>query len=143
VQRHLERTLVLDNVSDFKNLYSWSVSEVGETSARTATNQIPWAWSLYFTLFEVQLISSISRDRYSAPGDEAPNVVEKTHVLAKLRSGHPNDASRATEYSMFGTARKIEDLSLSIYPKSAAEIDDCRVFGGVSDVPLRISSMRS
>ena len=33
---------------------------------------------------------------------------------------------------MFGTARKIEELSLSIYPKSAAEIDDCRAFGGVS-----------
>lgn len=132
MQRHLERSLVLENGSDFKNLYSWSVSEVGEAPTRTAKNQIPWAWSLYFTLFDIQLISSISRDRYSGPENEDPAVVEKTHIRADLRAGHPRDASCATEYSMFGTARKIDDLSLSIYPKSSADIDDCRVWGGVS-----------
>jgi hypothetical protein len=132
VQRHLERSLVLNTVSEFKNLYSWSVSEVGEASARALTNQIPWGWSLYFTLFDIQLISSISRDRYSAPEDEALAVVEKTHIRAKLRPGHPSDGSRTTDYSMFGTARKIEEISLSIYPKLGVGHDDCHVFGGVS-----------
>ncbi|QTN18696.1 hypothetical protein HZ989_10600 [Brevundimonas sp. AJA228-03] len=132
MQRHLERSVVLDNVSDFRNLYSWSVSEIADASASTATKQIPWTWSLYFTLFDVQLVSSVSRDQYGTVGEEAPKLVEKTHILAKLRSGHPPDQSHPTEYSMFGTARKIEDLTLSIYRRSAADIDDCRVFGGVS-----------
>ncbi len=132
MKSHLERSVVLDSSSKFKNLYSWSVSEIGDASARAATKQIPWGCSVYFTLFDVQLVSSVTRDRFSIGGDEPPIVVEKTYIRAKLRSGHPTDISRTIEYSMFGTARKIEDLSLSIYPKSAADLHDCRVFGGVS-----------
>lgn len=132
MQRHLERSLVLNNVSEFKNLYAWSVSEVADASARAATNQIPWAWSQYFTLFDIQLVSSVSQDRYSSLEDKAPTVVEKTHIIAKLRAGHPSDSGGSTDYSMFGTARKIEEITLSIYPKSAAEIDVCSAFGGIS-----------
>jgi hypothetical protein len=125
VQRHLERGLVLNNESNLKNLYAWSVSEVAEPPARVATNQIPWAWSLYFTLFDIQLVLSVSQDRYSSLEGKASAVVEKTHVLAKLRAGHPSDAGRSTIYSMFGTDRKIEEITLSIYPNSADEIDVC------------------
>jgi len=132
MKHHLEQSLVLNTVSEFKNLYSWSVSEVGESSARPLENQIPWGWSLYFTLFDIQLVSSISRDQYSTPAGEALAVTETTFIRAKLRPGHPSDGSRPTDYSMFGTARKIEEISLSIYPKITAEHDDLHAFGIVS-----------
>jgi hypothetical protein len=140
VQRHLERSLVLNDVSEFKNLYAWSVSEVAEASERAATKQIPFAWTLYFTLFDIKLVSSVSQDRYSSLEDKAPTVVQKSHVLAKLRAVHSSDAGRSIRYSMFGTDRTIEEITLSIYPNSAAEFEGCSAFGGISythDVDFR------
>ena len=52
---HLERKLRFKTNSEHNSLYSWSVVELDELREQVGEDQIPWAWTLYFTATEIVL----------------------------------------------------------------------------------------
>lgn len=105
---HLENKIVLSEESEYKSLYSWSLQELDKSGQKIGLDQIPWAWSLYFTASE--FLSS-----YSLVVKDEPTK-EKEHISAKLHPGICRDGKwkRDVSYSMFGTARRIKSFELCI-----------------------------
>lgn len=139
---HLDRSVRLSDDSKQKGLYDWSIQEF-EGDQQEGPDYIPWGWTLAFTATKItyrQHYALGERYWFQRPGEtqpESPNksgFVEKEHIRADLRPGHPVNPDRRTpSYSMFGTSRTIEDFALYIYPP---ENDDgqegCVVHGGLS-----------
>lgn len=137
MEYHLDRRIVLSQDSEFKNLYSWFLQESDEDGHKLHPDQIPWAWSLYFTATELTLQDSLSvRDEYRRQDSETTFVTKTAQaILAKLQPGHARDRAMYTRpsYSMFGTDRYVTDFQLAIYPTDEADGQAmCRAWGNVS-----------
>jgi hypothetical protein len=132
MEHHLDKKVVLDNEPELKGLYSWSLNEVGESGPQGRQNQILWHWSLAFTLSDLQLLSTVSNDRHLGPGNGTSVVFEKEFIKAKLRSGYPEEDRLPPRFSMLGTDRFIEDISVAIYPTTEGEGEVCRAAGSVA-----------
>lgn len=128
---HLESKVVLNDQPQHPNLYKWSLSEVGEPPCRLRSDQIPWDWSLYFMLSDIELHAEVDLDPYSVPDSEKARVVSRDSIRANLRPGRRGTDDRIT-YSMFGTERRIEDFTLTVRPTPEDVEEHCRAWGLVS-----------
>lgn len=135
---HLEREIRLSEESKYKNLYSWSLQEFNEEGEKIGSDQVPWAWSLYFTASELRHHHSIEIDRSNESDDEKNNapVEESETIYAILHPGICRDGKWLeddTSYSMFGTNRRVKEFGLRIHK---LEDDDgkerCSLWGCVS-----------
>ena len=132
---HLVRGLRLKTEPEHKNLYSWAINEVDQQGRQIGADQIPWAWSLYFTATSCELRDSI--DIKSKSQIEAAAPAQQSQILVvKLRPGRPGPEvlfSRQTTFSMFGTDRNINNISLEVYPHTdPADHERCSAWGTVS-----------
>jgi hypothetical protein len=131
MEYHLERRVVLDENPKHKNIYKWTVREVADAAGRPVADQIPWSWSVYFTLADTELQVGIRFDPYRFE-NRADAKVETTRIIrAKLRSGD-RDGDDRVRFSMFGTSREIDDFTLRIQETPAGEQEHCRAGGVVS-----------
>ncbi|RVA56331.1 hypothetical protein EN933_06415 [Mesorhizobium sp. M7A.F.Ca.US.001.01.1.1] len=132
MENHIDRRVILCPESEHKNLYEWSVQEVGADGNKIDRDQIPWEWTLYFKATELTLHDTLTVGSLlpGAPQDEINTVTAKQSISAKL---HPFGAAWPPSYSMFGTDRTITDISLSIIPSAVDdEQEQCVAWGVVS-----------
>ncbi|WP_162917322.1 hypothetical protein [Dongia deserti] len=134
MEYHLDRRVVLSPVSKLSNLYTWSLQEFDAAGKQIGSDQMPWGWTLYFTVSELRLIDVTT---YEASEDEIEKkgLHGKQVIRAKLNAGVPWDrhGDYKTRYSMFGTDRIISDFELSIEKLPAGkEEETCRAWGSVS-----------
>ncbi|MER9606930.1 hypothetical protein [Mesorhizobium sp. M0243] len=132
MENHVDRRVILCPEAEYKNLYEWSVQEVGANGNKIDRDQIPWEWTLYFKATELTLHDTLTVGSLmsGAPHDEINTVIAKQSISAKL---HPFGAARPPSYSMFGTGRTITDISLSIIPSAVNdEQEQCVAWGVVS-----------
>lgn len=134
MEYHLDRKIVLNNDTGYKSLYTWCLNEIDETGNKNGRDLIPWGWDLYFYLADLKLIHEVTIER--APFDKAdegePSLAERRVIRAKLL---PNEkgSGRWTNYSMFGTDRRITDFSLAISVASEGQPQPrCLAFGSVA-----------
>lgn len=135
MEYHIDRRIVLNQDSEFTNLYEWSLQELDAEGNKVGRDQIPWDWTLYFTATELALIDTlaIEPDFQKPPDDETRVVRAKRSIRAKLSPGDPWERGRHndTAYSMFGTDRTVSSFDLFI--ETVDEVDPkCTVWGGVS-----------
>ncbi|MGO7486695.1 hypothetical protein ACCT28_36730 [Rhizobium ruizarguesonis] len=136
---HLDRRLDFLDQPKHKSLYSWAINEVDKAGQVVGDDQIPWAWSLYFTATEINLSDRLIVNEASEIESPFPQRAEISHrrtITAKLRPGAGRDEDdwhRQTTYRMFGTDRVIEDFRLDILPLNAeGETENCHARGIVS-----------
>lgn len=105
---HLENKIILNEESEDKATYPWSLQEFDKNDQKIGSNQIPFIWSLYFTASG--LSNSYSLDLNGNSNEENEHISAKLHP-GRCRNGKWElDAS----YSMFGTDRIIKNFELCI-----------------------------
>ncbi|ETA72690.1 MULTISPECIES: hypothetical protein [Mesorhizobium] len=135
MEYNIDRRVVLNQDSEFKNLYEWSLQELDADGKKVGRDQIPWALTLSFTASELTLGDTLAiKPDYQDDSDDAKMAVqEKQVIFAKL---HPTDRgrfARATSYSMFGADRVISNFQLHIMPLTHGdEQERCIAWGVVS-----------
>lgn len=127
---HLEGTVVLNDKPEHTNLYKWSLNEVGEPSLKFKTDQIPWTWSLYFLLSDIELHAVFKLDPWGAEDEAAAKITARDFIRANLRPGSRLGPD-LVHFSMFGTNRRIEDITLTVRP-AVDGVEHCRAWGVVS-----------
>jgi len=133
VEYHLDRQVVLSPVSK-TSLYTWSLQEVDAAGKQIGSDQIPWPWTLWFTVGELRLFDVMTYEA-SEVEIEKKGLHGKQVIRAKLNAGVPWDrhGDRKTRYSMFGTDRTISDFELCIEVLADGEEEEtCRAWGCVS-----------
>lgn len=137
MDHHLDRRVILNDQSELKNLYKWSLQELNEEGAKIGRDLIPWDWGLGFTATELSYNDGLTIEPdYGSDDKEMPIVTRhRRSIRAKLRPGSPHEwrRNRQTSYSMVGTDRTITAFELWIEPLAHGEEQDrCRVWGSVS-----------
>jgi len=137
VDYHLNRKIRLSEESEYKNLYSWSLQELDEDGEKIGSDQIPWAWSLYFTASELRYSKSIEIEK--VPDDEEDEISSKDKdgesIYVILHPGICRDGhwlEDDTSYSMLGTDRKIKQFGLKISKAAEDNDEQCHIWGCVS-----------
>lgn len=134
---HLERLLRVHAEPEHKNLYTWAINELDENGSVIGRDQIPWAWTLYFTAISCVLSDNIELEPEFQLKDKSPpapiEITQRQIIRLELRPGHPRndeDLFRKTTFSMFGTARTIERFLLEIHPILEADAQErCHAWG--------------
>lgn len=139
---NLERRVRVEADTKFKGLYHWCLQELATDGKQVGSDQIPWSWSLYFQAVDLAVhdIFEIERDFDVALEDAPPSkgrkpkkvVREKRLIKAKLISEAWGRYPR-TRFSMFGTDRRLNDMSLQITSLADDEPEPiCRAGGSPS-----------
>jgi hypothetical protein len=131
VEYHLERKIAHSESSPYVNLYAWYLHELTDQQTEHGCHQIPWNWSLYFSIIDIALVSRATFSEIDGVDDgSAAAVRSREHLKATLA---PSKRHREeTSYSMFGTDRAVSDFSLWIEAVSEGEAETCSAYGGVA-----------
>ncbi|MBE0533574.1 MAG: hypothetical protein IH626_22350 [Rhodospirillales bacterium] len=129
---HINRRVILNPQSEYGNLYRWSLEEFDADRKKAGRGQIPWHWTVYFTVDELALNDrlELKADYQTDSCDEKTGVSEEQYLTAKLRH---DDWRGKTSFSMFGTDRTISSFTLRIGKlKDGEEQEWCAAWGSVS-----------
>ena len=130
----LEHKVIVKKEEEFKTLYSWYVSEIddeGNEVSGFSSKSIPYQYSIGFQIKNIYYQTDIGleneKNEYSVETKtkEIGNSFKTERgerIFGSLKINEHYD----TRLSMFGTNRKIEDISLNIYK---AEEEYCSVWG--------------
>lgn len=121
----IEKKIKFNSDSEFKSLYQWSLSEIGDGKNRE--NQIPWGWGLYFTVNALSVSRTISIE--SSDDGEKKSLAKKV-ISGVMYSGSCRDGESLDDdvsFSMFGTERLIKSFGLSISEAEDEEL--CSIWG--------------
>jgi hypothetical protein len=111
--------------SEHKSLYSWFIEEVQEDGEKLPSKWIPWNWSLYFRAKSLQRIAGVGRDGYS----ETPGIADKDFIKCSLDSVD-GEFRRPVSYSMLGTKRRVQVLTLQIHRLAEGDGEERCTAGG-------------
>ncbi len=126
---HLNRRVVLSQESKYESLYKWSLQEHDDNGNQIGRDQVPWSWSLVFTVTEIALyeelnlevktplFAGLKPDEREDGKEEKITTEDKKYIRAELRPGYFTDPDGGARYSMFGTDRAIKSFQLSIYKR--------------------------
>lgn len=123
----LEYELELKKENEFKSLYSWFISEIGQEGdldSGHSEKYIPYPWSVNFQIknihyqTEIQLENEtneldLETNKYFKLG-ESYKIERSERISGSLRINDNNYFS-STKLSMFGTNRHIENINLTVY----------------------------
>jgi hypothetical protein len=147
LEYHLDRRVVLNRDSEFKNLYEWSLQELDAEGSKVGLDQIPWEWSLYFRAKELTLSDTLAIEQpksVSSDDNDRITVSERRFIKAKL-SPESGRSFHDSIYSMFGTNRTISSFELHIEPlQSEDQQERCMAWGCVSytsEIDFRYETM--
>lgn len=132
MEHHLDYKVTLGTEPEHKNLYKWFLSESGENVSKYNRDQIPWAWTLYFAVTELTLVTGTEAE--CEHDSDTSKITSKEHIVARMEPGLIRDGrlQRENSYSMFGTNRRIKTFDLQIRPASDEESQGCSAWGCVS-----------
>jgi len=127
---HLDYKLEASTERQHEGLYDWCIRELDAEGNQVGADQVPWPWSLHFSLSELHY----SYDLELTDSD----LLAKLEGLPTVSSGGNSATGRELivgqlvpeeNYSMLGTARQLKNFDLRILK---AEETRCTVFGAVS-----------
>lgn len=115
----MNRSLSVEGKSEYESLYTWHIKEQSEDGQRS-TDYIPWFYGSFFRATDISYAPSFElhkwEDMLSYNFDSSAKMSENHRITASLVSDERFDF---TLYSMFGTNRGIENITLSIRPSTA------------------------
>lgn len=135
---HLDYRLRLHTEPKYKSLYSWAINEVEADGCPIDGDQIPWAWTLFFSATSCVLTSRLEiAAQLSLTGEsEEPSRVETDQIIRMtLRPGMrmKGECVDDVTFSMFGTKRAIRDFTLEVRPlDGSTKMECCNAWGSVS-----------
>jgi hypothetical protein len=127
MEHHLERSIRFAEEEEYKNLYRWYLQEFAEDGRAIGEKYIPWNWRLSFVATDAHLQNSMECKMWA---DEPPQHTSTETIHLKLK---PYDrVGYAPSFSMFGTSRRTENLSLIVrcLPE-ASKPEQCTAWGVV------------
>jgi hypothetical protein len=74
---HIDRRVILNQDSEFKNLYKWSLQEFDADGKKLGSDQIPWNWHLYFTASELTVSDTITLEPNYRHASEETKVIAR------------------------------------------------------------------
>lgn len=130
METKLEYKLDLKKEDEFKTLYSWFISEVdqeGNVIGGFTEKCIPYPWTVNFQIKNIYYQTDIELeneiDNKSSKLGESYKIHRGERIFGNLKiDEHYYD----TKLSMFGTNRRIEDISLNI---NKVEEEYCHIWG--------------
>lgn len=139
----LDKKIFLTTEREHKNLYSWCIQEHNANGEKIGLDQIPWAWNnhffatkLYYHLNLSGKTKNSSRLQFldstrKEPPKNKQNNINKQMVIDEQESitAILHSENDETSYSMFGTDRKIKNITLSISKESNKTKEFCYAWG--------------
>ncbi|WP_457578846.1 hypothetical protein [Ensifer adhaerens] len=136
---HIDRRVILSEVSEYKNLYEWSLREIDGDGKQVGRDLIPWDWSVSFTARDLVLADTLtlsSATPVNSRDDGDPNTKREAKKRQSIRATlRPLDLEpySQTGFSMFGTARALSKFELFIYELQEVDGEErCVAWGSVS-----------
>lgn len=131
MKNHADREVRLSTESEYKGLYEWSLQEWSNEGQKVGGDQVPWHWTLRFSVSEVKHVGSFELKTANSSNDDSSRQesTDQDWIYAVLKP----ESDRPTIYSMFGTGRTIEAFSLQVKALPEGEVGErCWIWGGVS-----------
>jgi len=135
----LDKKIKYKSESEFKSLYTWSLSEESKTGTFDS-NDIPWPWSFHFTVSSLTVsrgftVTGAEGESVGWDGKPTPakgiEIDDRIVIGGDLYSGggwRDEDFIHATRFSMFGTDRIIRKFDLRILPTDNDSVH-CSLWG--------------
>lgn len=112
MEKKLERTIVLQEQSELKNLYQWFLQEFDEEGKKIEGEQVGWLERCNFNITCLRLNESINIKRKFASPDSEKIISEIKEEEGIYGEMVPDN--KFISYSMFGTGRKINNFNFHI-----------------------------
>lgn len=138
----LDKKIKYKTESEFKSLYTWSLSEENKSGTFDG-NEIPWPWSFFFTVSSLRVskgftITGAEEETVGWSGTPIPakgvEIKDRTVIHGDVYSGefwNDKDLRRVPYFSMFGTDRIIRKFDLTIHESNDENIH-CHLWGSPS-----------
>ena len=111
----LNRTIKLNNESEYSSLYSWSLEEYDSEGKKVTEAFIPMQiGSIYLDVENLTYHDNFEGSGYEPKSSE---VIESEHISGKLKTQEDSRTPVYTgnRFSMFGTDREIKEFGIEIY----------------------------
>lgn len=133
----LDYQIHLNSDPDNKNLYPWALYEVDESGAVQRSEYVPFKWASYFEGISVEVRDSARKNKASSDEDDTPHYPTLANsITVKLRpccSGSRDGREITPRYSLMGTNRTLDEMTLEILPTSDSKMEGkCSVWGMVA-----------
>ena len=123
--------------TEYSSLYKWCLQEIDGEGKKVGSELIPWEDSLYFDLINLRHTYSLERDDsdWEIVERNLENAEQKQEVFTVKSSNvifaeltPQKDETSTPSYSMIGTKRKVQEISLRIMESETAR---CSSWGAV------------
>ena len=115
IERDLNRTIKLNNDSEYESLYSWSLEEYDSEGNKVTESFIPMQiGSIYL---EVEKLTYLNNFQGSGYEPKSSKITESEFISGTLKTqaDRRKDISTTNTFSMFGTNREIKTFGIEIY----------------------------
>lgn len=139
---HLDNKLKFSTDIEHSRLYKWCLREFDENGNQIGSDQIPWHWSINFTITDFRYFFNINQERdydlFESDDEDKSETKTDEDIETKVTESitaslsPTKDSSRFgsyTTYSMFATNREITEFNLRI---EKSEEESCWISGSVS-----------
>lgn len=132
---NLDYKLELKKEDEYENLYTWYITELdqdGNESTKLLNKFIPYPWSVSFQIksinyqTEIELVNETKEFDVDTSSDKIGKSYKTTRGERIFGNLKLNEYEYDTDLSMFGTNRKIEEISINFYK---SEEEYCSVWG--------------
>ena len=126
---HLDYGLRLCTDPEYKSLYNWAINEVGADGISIGRDQIPWPWTLLFSVTSCSLTDQFEIDERL----ESVGSSQTIRMTLRPTSWRNDSYTGDVIYSMLGTDRVIRDFTLQVLPLvDATKAEQCSAWGSVA-----------
>jgi hypothetical protein len=115
MNHELNRTIKLNDDSEYSSLYSWSLEEYDSEDNKVEEGFIPMQiGSIYLNVEKLVYHNNFEGSKY---GQESSGFKESEHIQGELKTQKDFQLRQPTTntFSMFGTDREIKDFAIEIY----------------------------
>ncbi|MAG86198.1 MAG: hypothetical protein CMB97_02170, partial [Flavobacteriaceae bacterium] len=142
MESNLEHKIVLK--TERKGSDDWCLRELDDNGRQIGLDQVPWRWTVMFSISEFRLSRGFGFGELSIVDRESEAVAERSNevdieesevMVAKMHPGVCRDGKwleKASTYSMFGTSRTISEFTLRVFKAKEDESERCNIDGVVS-----------
>jgi len=115
IERDLNRTIKLNNDSEYESLYSWSLEEYDSEGKKVTEAFIPMQiGSIYLDVEKLIYLNNFQGSGYEP---KSSKITESEFISGTLKTqaDRRKDISTSNTFSMFGTNREIKTFGIEIY----------------------------
>jgi hypothetical protein len=121
-----ERKVKINREPKYKNLYSWCLNEFDDNGNLIGQDLVPFSWGFWFTGTSLQVTTKLDVER-DYESDKSKAITSKS-IIGKFYSGICFDGKKLSDevvFSMFGTARTINEFYVSISEAKSDNEEAC------------------